>query len=113
MAVNLADGDFLSDGASPGSGAVNFQPDSMIRVPATKSWRPLGGMRAEVVCIRDVLWALVNPKVTSSRTSAPLGPHCRAGRGGNRRRAPAAAGFNGQGHRELRRPGTGRDTCDG
>jgi len=35
--VNLADGDFLSDGASPGSGAVNFQPDSMIRVPATKS----------------------------------------------------------------------------
>lgn len=53
VAVNLADGDFLSNGASPGSGAVNFQPDSMIRVPAGKSWRPLRGLRAEVVCIRD------------------------------------------------------------
>jgi concanavalin A-like lectin/glucanase superfamily protein len=53
VAVNIADGDFLSDGASPGSGAVNFQPDSMIRVPATMNWHPLGGLRAEVVCIRD------------------------------------------------------------
>jgi hypothetical protein len=53
VAVNLADGDFLSDGASPGSGAVNFQSDSMIRVPTTTTWHPLGGLRAEVVCIRD------------------------------------------------------------
>jgi hypothetical protein len=53
VAVNLPDGDFLSDGAHPGSGAVNFQRNSMIRVPATTSWSPLGGIRAEVVCIRD------------------------------------------------------------
>jgi Concanavalin A-like lectin/glucanases superfamily len=53
LAVNLTDGDFLTDGASPGSGAVNFQPDSMIRVPAAKNWQPLRGLRGEVVCIRD------------------------------------------------------------
>jgi hypothetical protein len=53
VAVNLPDGDFLSDGAHPGSGAVNFQRNSMIRVPATKNWSPLGGLRVEVVCIRD------------------------------------------------------------
>ena len=54
VAINLPDGDFLTDGVSPGSGAVNFAPDSMIRVPAAaKSWSPLGGLRAEVICIRD------------------------------------------------------------
>ncbi len=53
VAVNLPDGDFLSDGAQPGSGAVNFQRNSMIRVSVTKNWSPLSGVRAEVVCIRD------------------------------------------------------------
>ena len=53
VAVNLPDSDFLSNGAQPGSGAVNLQRNSVIRVPVTKNWSPLGGVRAEVVCIRD------------------------------------------------------------
>lgn len=53
VAVNLADTDFLTDGVSPGSGAVNLQLDSRIRVRATRNWRPLSGLRAEVVCLLD------------------------------------------------------------
>ncbi|BDX31361.1 hypothetical protein TUM20985_19080 [Mycobacterium antarcticum] len=54
VAVNVPDADFLSDGAQPGSGAINLQRTSMIRVRATKAWNPLRAVRAEVVCIRDV-----------------------------------------------------------
>ena len=41
--VNLIDADFLTDGATTGSGAINFHSGtSMIRVPSSASWRPLG-----------------------------------------------------------------------
>ena len=49
VAVNLADGDFLADGATLGSGAVRFDaPGAAIRIPANKSWQPLDAVRAEV-----------------------------------------------------------------
>ena len=49
--VNLTDADFLTDGARPGSGAVRFDSAaSMIRVPPSESWSPLGGIRIEMLC---------------------------------------------------------------
>jgi hypothetical protein len=50
VAVNLADSDFRTDGISTGSGAVAFHPNTTIRVAASKTWSPLGGLRGEVVC---------------------------------------------------------------
>lgn len=50
VAVNLPDSDFFADGATPGSGAVAFEPTSSIRVAASKSWAPIRGLRAEVLC---------------------------------------------------------------
>jgi Concanavalin A-like lectin/glucanases superfamily len=50
VAVNLPDGDFFADGATAGSGAVAFEPMSSIRVAASKSWSPIRGLRAEVLC---------------------------------------------------------------
>jgi hypothetical protein len=54
IAVGLSDDDFLADGATSGSGAINFASGGRIDVPASKSWNPLLGLRIEVVCIRDV-----------------------------------------------------------
>jgi Concanavalin A-like lectin/glucanases superfamily len=53
--VNLTPADFLTDGQSPGSGAVSFlHPRSRIRVEVGKSWNPLGGVRGEVVCLLEI-----------------------------------------------------------
>lgn len=49
--VDLAAADFLTDGATPGSGAVRLHSgSSMIRVPSSDSWNPLGGVRIELTC---------------------------------------------------------------
>ncbi|MGE2814717.1 LamG-like jellyroll fold domain-containing protein [Mycobacterium heidelbergense] len=55
VAVHIPDGDFLRDGASEGSGAVvtHRSPNSHIDVPVTSVWRPMSGVRVEVVCICD------------------------------------------------------------
>jgi hypothetical protein len=54
--VNLTDADFLTDGVQPGSGAVRFDsPASMIRVPPSESWGPLGGVRIEMLCETDLI----------------------------------------------------------
>ena len=54
--VNLADADFTPDGASPGSGVVRLRAGtSMIRVPASPSLRPLGGIRIEMLCDRELM----------------------------------------------------------
>jgi hypothetical protein len=54
--VNLTDADFLTDGATPGSGAIHLHSGtSMIRVPSSASWRPLGGVRIEMVCETDLV----------------------------------------------------------
>jgi hypothetical protein len=54
--VNLAEADFLTDGATPGSGAVHFHAGTcMIRVPSSASWQPLGGVRIEMICETDLI----------------------------------------------------------
>jgi hypothetical protein len=54
--VGLSDADFLTDGAAPGSGAVRFHSASnMIRIPASQSWAPMGGVRIEMVCSTDLV----------------------------------------------------------
>lgn len=53
VAVNIADTDFLRDGAAERSGAVRIRPNSRIDVPGAQAWRPLSGIRIEVVCICD------------------------------------------------------------
>ncbi len=55
VATHIPDDAFLRDGASDGSGAVvmNSNPNSHIDVPVTSAWRPLSGIRIEVVCICD------------------------------------------------------------
>ena len=53
VAVNLPDSDFFTDGIAAGSGAVAFEPNSSIRVAASKSWSPLNGLRAEVICVHE------------------------------------------------------------
>ncbi|MBX7452405.1 LamG domain-containing protein [Mycolicibacterium sp. 3033] len=50
QAVNLSEADFTRDGAAPGSGAVRMSPTSIIRIAASPSWTPLGGVRIEIVC---------------------------------------------------------------
>lgn len=58
QAVNLSDADFTADGASPGSGAIRFPSrTAMIRVPASESWNPLGGVRFEMTCETELLRA--------------------------------------------------------
>ncbi|MDT5211031.1 MAG: hypothetical protein QOF67_3446 [Mycobacterium sp.] len=53
-AVDLADSDFLADGATAGSGAVRFDTSgALIRIPANKSWQPLDAVRAEVTLLLD------------------------------------------------------------
>src|SRR5215207_9698322 len=54
-AVGLAKGDFLSDGAASGSGAVRcYNPTGRVHVSATaRPWRTLGGVRAEVTFRRE------------------------------------------------------------
>jgi Concanavalin A-like lectin/glucanases superfamily len=55
QAVGLDDGDFLADGAAPGSGAVRFyKPDGRIRVPTDAiPWQSIVGIRAEVTLRRQ------------------------------------------------------------
>ena len=54
--VNLADADFLADGATSGSGAVRLHSrTSMIRVPPSDSWRSLGGVHVEMLCETDMI----------------------------------------------------------
>lgn len=56
QAVNLSDADFTRDGAAPGSGAVHLHSDTtMIRVPPSQSWAPLGGVRIEIVCEAELI----------------------------------------------------------
>ncbi|MBB2769120.1 UNVERIFIED_ORG: hypothetical protein GGE11_000015 [Mycolicibacterium obuense] len=52
-AVNLADADFHTDGATYGSGAVSFHPGAKVAVPAKDGWSPLSGVRGEVTCRFD------------------------------------------------------------
>jgi len=48
--VGLSDGDFLTDGAAPGSGAVSFfKPGARLRIPPSESWLPIGAVMGEVV----------------------------------------------------------------
>lgn len=55
QSVGLADDDFRADGATPGSGAVHLRSGTMIRVPPSASWRPLGGIRIEMVCETEMI----------------------------------------------------------
>lgn len=55
--VNLSAGDFVQDGATTGSGAVRVRPTTGIRVPISESWRPLGGLRIELICETELLRA--------------------------------------------------------
>lgn len=49
--VDLTDGDYLTDGATPGSGAIRLRGGtSAIRVPPSESWNPVGGVRIEMLC---------------------------------------------------------------
>lgn len=55
QAKGLADGDFLADGVTPGSGAVQFyKQDGRIHIPAeADAWRSLGGIKGEVTLRRS------------------------------------------------------------
>jgi len=55
LAQGLASGDFLTDGAMPGSGAVQFYKASgRIHIPAEADpWRALGGIKGEVTLRRN------------------------------------------------------------
>jgi hypothetical protein len=56
-AVGLSSSDFLTDGASAGSGAIDFSSSGNIgklRVVAPKKWRPLNGIRVELLLYLDV-----------------------------------------------------------
>lgn len=55
VAVGLSGSDFLTDGASAGSGAIDFSSGGRVRVVAPKKWSPLNGIRVELLCYRDVL----------------------------------------------------------
>lgn len=53
-AIDISDESFLLDGATEGSGAVDFSGGGRIHVPITAdAWDPLLGLRIDVVCIRD------------------------------------------------------------
>ena len=54
-AWNLADGDFLADGAAPGSGSVQFhRQDGFIHIPCTApAWQSVVGIRCEVTLRRE------------------------------------------------------------
>lgn len=47
----LEDSDYLADGASSRSGAVQFRPGSIVDVRPQKPWDPISVLRAEIVCI--------------------------------------------------------------
>lgn len=53
--VNISDADYVADGVRPGSGAVRLRPTSMIRVPPSPSWNPLGCVRIEMVCETEMV----------------------------------------------------------
>ncbi|MDO0973861.1 LamG-like jellyroll fold domain-containing protein [Mycolicibacterium frederiksbergense] len=52
-AVGLTGDDYLRDGISEGSGAIQFGPGKAVRVPTSKAWHPCRGVMVEVVCRRD------------------------------------------------------------
>jgi hypothetical protein len=55
-AVDIEDNAFLKNGATPGSGAIEFRSaTNMIRVPRSASWTTIGGLRAEIVCSTDIV----------------------------------------------------------
>ena len=55
-AVGIGDGSFLRNGATPGSGAIEFSSaTNMIRVPGSASWATIGGLRAEIICSTDIV----------------------------------------------------------
>jgi hypothetical protein len=45
----LTDNDFAPDGATPGSGAWRFRPNSRVAIATNPGWRPLVGLRVECV----------------------------------------------------------------
>lgn len=55
MALNLADGDFLTDGAAAGSGAVRFYASSgVVHIPCTApEWQWIAGIKGEVTLRRE------------------------------------------------------------
>jgi hypothetical protein len=54
QALGIGPSAFLSDGASPGSGAVRIGEDGeRIYVPPSASWSPLGGLKAEMTVRLD------------------------------------------------------------
>lgn len=64
--VGLADGDFLHDGMTPGSGAVRFySANARIDVPVgadnAAAWQPIMGVRGEVTIRRDARPAGLTP----------------------------------------------------
>lgn len=54
-AVNLSEGDFLRDGATSGSGAIAFRPDSAVKVAPATPWNKLTALRCEIVCSCDTV----------------------------------------------------------
>ncbi len=52
-AIGLTDDDYLRDGVSEGSGAIQFGPGRAVQVPTSKVWQPCRGVMVEVVCRRD------------------------------------------------------------
>lgn len=54
-AVNLPDGDFLTDGAAPGAGSVSFhRANGFVHVPGTApAWQSLGAIKGEITLRRE------------------------------------------------------------
>ena len=75
QAKGLANGDFLADGATPGSGAVQlYKQDGRIHIPAeADAWHSLGGIKGEVTVRRSAaLHAFRSTATRFSSTSAPI-----------------------------------------
>ena len=59
------DTQFLKDGMAPNSGALRFcKSGSRIHVPASNSWRSLGGIKVEVTARRRITPILVDDRQT-------------------------------------------------
>jgi len=55
MAHGLSDGDFLTDGATPGTGSIRFhQGNGVVRIPCTApAWQSIIGIKGEVTLRRE------------------------------------------------------------
>jgi hypothetical protein len=54
--VDLTAADYLTDGATSGSGAIRLHGGaSCIRIPPSPSWNPVGGVRVEMLCETELI----------------------------------------------------------